>query len=195
MSNLTSRILVALVAIPAIFFITYQGELVFFLFVALLSVLGILEYYKLAEAKDVKPRKVMGVVLGFLVIEKFYERNLPININDSLLFISLLFIFLSELLSKKENPLNNLATTLFGVLYVAGSFGTLLALREMKNAEIIIAIFIAIVVIAPSSFEFLTQQLKQWITDSFSWFYVLSVAIFLILLIYIACSEIGRAHV
>mgnify|MGYP001609064222 FL=1 len=60
------------------------------------------------------------------------------------------------------------------------------------STVIIIAIFIAIVVIAPSSFEFLTQQLKQWITDSFSWFYVLSVAIFLILLIYIACSASGK---
>lgn len=57
---------------------------------------------------------------------------------------------------------------------------------------IIIALFLAVVVIAPSSFELLTQQLKQWITDSFSWFYVLSVAFFLILLIYIACSAIGR---
>ncbi|ENW98470.1 hypothetical protein F900_03069 [Acinetobacter modestus] len=60
------------------------------------------------------------------------------------------------------------------------------------STVIIIAIFIAIVVIAPSSFEFLTQQLKQLITDSFSWFYVLSVAIFLILLIYIACSASGK---
>lgn len=60
------------------------------------------------------------------------------------------------------------------------------------STVIIIAIFIAIVVIAPSSFEFLTQQLKQWITDSFSWFYVLSVAVFLILLIYIACSASGK---
>ena len=60
------------------------------------------------------------------------------------------------------------------------------------STVIIIAIFIAIVIIAPSSFEFLTQQLKQWITDSFSWFYVLSVAVFLILLIYIACSASGK---
>lgn len=42
---------------------------------------------------------------------------------------------------------------------------------------IIIALFLAVVVIAPSSFELLTQQLKQWITDSFSWFYVLSVCL------------------
>ena len=60
------------------------------------------------------------------------------------------------------------------------------------SSVMIIAIFLAIVVIAPNSFEFMTQQLKQWITDSFSWFYVLSVAIFLILLTYIACSASGK---
>ena len=60
------------------------------------------------------------------------------------------------------------------------------------STVIIIAIFLAIVVIAPSSFEILTQQLKQWITDSFSWFYVLSVAVFLIMLIYIACFASGK---
>ena len=47
----------------------------------------------------------------------------------------------------------------------------------------IIVIFLAVVVLAPNSFELITQQLNQWVTDSFSWFYVLSVAIFLILLI------------
>src|SRR5690606_35771594 len=34
--------------------------------------------------------------------------------------------------------------------------------------------------------------LNQWITSSFSWFYVLSVAIFLIVLIYIALSDMGK---
>ncbi len=56
----------------------------------------------------------------------------------------------------------------------------------------IIAMFLALVVLAPSAFEVLTKQLNQWITDSFSWFYVLSVAIFLILLIYIALSDMGK---
>ncbi|OTG96663.1 choline transporter [Acinetobacter sp. ANC 4654] len=56
----------------------------------------------------------------------------------------------------------------------------------------IIVIFLAMVVLAPNSFELITQQLNQWVTDSFSWFYVLSVAIFLILLIYIALSDMGK---
>ena len=56
----------------------------------------------------------------------------------------------------------------------------------------IIALFLALVVLAPNAFDLLTKQLNQWITDSFSWFYVLSVAIFLILLIYIAFSDMGK---
>jgi len=57
---------------------------------------------------------------------------------------------------------------------------------------IIVAIFLAIVLLMPDSFEFLTEQLKNWITESFSWFYVLSVALFLIILAFIACSSSGK---
>ena len=60
------------------------------------------------------------------------------------------------------------------------------------STVIIIALFLTLVVIAPNAFDLLTKQLNQWITDSFSWFYVLSVAIFLILLIYIAFSDMGK---
>lgn len=56
----------------------------------------------------------------------------------------------------------------------------------------IIAIFLALVVFAPNSFELLTQKMNQWIIHSFSWFYVLSVAVFLIMLIYIALSGMGE---
>ena len=56
----------------------------------------------------------------------------------------------------------------------------------------IIALFLAIVIFAPNAFELITKQMNQWITDSFSWFYVLSVAVFLIVLIYIAVSDMGK---
>lgn len=57
---------------------------------------------------------------------------------------------------------------------------------------IIIAVFLAVVIAMPESFDALTQRLKNWITESFSWFYVLSVAFFLILLIIIAFSPSGK---
>lgn len=60
------------------------------------------------------------------------------------------------------------------------------------STVVIIGLFLAVVVLAPNSFDLITKQLNQWVTDSFSWFYVLSVAIFLILLIYIALSDMGK---
>ncbi|RKG38862.1 BCCT family transporter [Acinetobacter rongchengensis] len=56
----------------------------------------------------------------------------------------------------------------------------------------IIALFLAIVIFAPNAFELITQQMNQWITTSFSWFYVLSVAVFLIVLVVIALSDMGK---
>ena len=60
------------------------------------------------------------------------------------------------------------------------------------STVIIIGVFLAVVIFAPNSFDLITKQLNQWVTDSFSWFYVLSVAIFLIVLIYIAMSDMGK---
>ncbi|MEG0488240.1 MAG: choline BCCT transporter BetT [Acinetobacter sp.] len=56
----------------------------------------------------------------------------------------------------------------------------------------IITLFLAVVIFAPNAFELITQHMNQWITDSFSWFYVLSVAVFLIVLIVIAVSDMGK---
>ncbi|USE83417.1 BCCT family transporter [Acinetobacter tibetensis] len=56
----------------------------------------------------------------------------------------------------------------------------------------IIVLFLALILFDPSGFENLTKRLNQWIIDSFSWFYVLAVAFFLILLIFIAMSDMGK---
>ena len=64
--------------------------------------------------------------------------------------------------------------------------------RVFISTVLIIFVFLATVVLFPHGFELVTQQLNQWITDSFSWFYVLAVAIFLIVLAYIAISDYGK---
>lgn len=60
------------------------------------------------------------------------------------------------------------------------------------STVIVIAIFLGMVLIVPDTFASITQFLSTWITTSFSWFYVLAVAIFLILLAYFALSDVGK---
>lgn len=64
--------------------------------------------------------------------------------------------------------------------------------RVFLTTVIIIGLFLSMVLLVPDSFDLMTKQLNQWVTTSFSWFYVLSVAIFLILLAYIALSDMGK---
>ena len=60
------------------------------------------------------------------------------------------------------------------------------------STVVILVLFLALIHFDPIGFEALTKHLNQWIIDSFSWFYVLSVALFLILLIFIALSDMGK---
>ena len=60
------------------------------------------------------------------------------------------------------------------------------------STVVILVLFLALILFDPSGFEALTKHLNQWIIDSFSWFYVLAVALFLILLIFIAFSDMGK---
>ncbi|MNY88691.1 High-affinity choline transport protein [compost metagenome] len=60
------------------------------------------------------------------------------------------------------------------------------------STVVILVLFLALILFDPSGFEALTKHLNQWIIDSFSWFYVLAVAFFLILLIFIAFSDMGK---
>lgn len=64
--------------------------------------------------------------------------------------------------------------------------------RVFISTVCIISIFITLILINPTQFELLAKSLNQWIIQSFSWFYVLAVAVFLMFLIFLACSSIGK---
>ena len=150
MNNLTQRILTAIVAIPLILLICIVGGIYFFGFVAIASAVALYEFYGLAKAKGANPQVAIGLFSGFLVNISFYQTKLQaivagmflgqgISISfpsqGQLLFIILLItvavMSMVELFRNKGSALMNLATTLFGVLYVSLFFGTFIGLREV----------------------------------------------------------------
>lgn len=60
------------------------------------------------------------------------------------------------------------------------------------GSSIFIGLFIALTLIAPEFFDALTTQIKDWITNSAGWFYILTVAGFLIFMIVVALSSFGK---
>ena len=154
MSNLTIRILVAIVGIPAVTALVVAGVFAFYGFILLVSVIGLAEFYRLARAKGSHPQTASGMVIGIAITTSFiYDRlrDLTVGWLDALGItvpaptmpqVLLIIVVLSipallavEVFRNKGSALTNLGMTLLGPLYVSLFLGTLLGLRELFTPE------------------------------------------------------------
>jgi phosphatidate cytidylyltransferase len=152
--NLATRIITALIAIPLIIWLTMLGGYLFFSLITVISSLALYEFYKLAEAKGVKPLKVLGLIFGILInsvfiyerfqveIYRFFFRNfgvyIPVYSQFQLLMIIILkfmlIVMFIELFRKKGSPIIDTAVTTSGVLIISLCFTALIFLRELFPA-------------------------------------------------------------
>ncbi|MEK9137605.1 MAG: phosphatidate cytidylyltransferase [Bacteroidota bacterium] len=181
MSNLTIRILVAVVGIPLILLLTLAGGFYFFGLIAIVSGVGLYEYYSLARVKGIKPQVVLGLVFGFCVNAVFihdklqralletlaaYSISVPLPsmaqlfLIEFLLFIPL--ILLLELFRNSGSALANVASTVTGVCYVSMSLGSLVGLRELFVPNDMVYEWGAMTVIAVFA--------SIWVCDSVAYF-------------------------
>jgi phosphatidate cytidylyltransferase len=153
-SNLATRVLVALVGIPVILLVTMAGGFYFYAFVLLIALLAIKEVYALARAKGAYPQVGGGMALGALLVTVFahfkvrslvigglLERGIHVpfpSMAQSLLIVYLValpLVMTIELFRGREGALLNIATTLFGASYVGLFLGSLVGLRELFIPE------------------------------------------------------------
>jgi phosphatidate cytidylyltransferase len=159
LSNLTVRIIAAVVGIPLILLMTSTGGVYFFCLVAVISAIALNEYYGLAHAKGIRPQRVAGLLFGFVVSAVFFGETRMV-LSDQvasmgaffftafLVFVPLMLIF--ELFRNNGSGMNNLAVTVSGVCYISLGLGSLVGLREMysledsRGAHIVVALFVSI---------------------------------------------------
>lgn len=105
----------------------------FGLLLAALLVVGMTEFYALAEKQGNRPQKVVGLVAGFVLFAlnfAFVSDDIQILGNArqafacGMAFLLLLLpaMFICELYRRRENPAGNIGTTFMGVVYVALPF-------------------------------------------------------------------------
>ena len=150
MSNLTIRILVALVGIPLILLLVLAGGFYFFAFIALVSALALHEFYMLARVKGVRPQIWLGLLFGLFVTAVFihgrlqqallgvlasYGLALPWpTMAQAFLILFLLFVpllLVVELFRNNGSAIANLTATVFGVAYVSIFLGSIVGIREL----------------------------------------------------------------
>ncbi len=154
MSNLATRVLVAVVGIPVILLVTMAGGFYFYGFVLIVALLAMHELYGLARAKGMSPQTGPGMVLGGLIVTSFAWfkvrllvagglLNMGIHVPfptmaQALLILSLVAlpaVMTAELFRGRAGPIMNIAVTLFGAGYVGLCLGSLVGLRELFIPE------------------------------------------------------------
>jgi len=153
-SNLVTRVLVAVVGIPVILLVTMAGGFYFFALVLAIALLAIHEFYALARAKGAYPQVAAGLVLGALLVSVFpyfriralvagglLARGVSIAYPSMaqmlmiLLLLALPVIMGIELFRGKPGAVVNVATTVFGAAYAGLFLGSLVGLRELFIPE------------------------------------------------------------
>jgi phosphatidate cytidylyltransferase len=139
MSNTLVRTLVAVVAVPIIIWLIYQGGWLFTGFVELLVVLGLKEYYDMANAKGIRPNAAVGyvAVLPIPVLMHIVTNGGGNTFLFPMLFLgAVILVMAAEMWRKESAPIVNTATTVFGLAYVGLGMSSLVGVRNIFHANV-----------------------------------------------------------
>jgi phosphatidate cytidylyltransferase len=146
-SNTTTRIIVSVIAIPAIVLACYFGEYYFFTFVLGIGIISYYEFWLFIKNKDINANLIVGIISVGVIITNSYKSFID---HYPLFLTILLLLTIIELFRNKKSAIINLGTTLLGILYLGLFASALLSLREIYKVDytrgglLVISIFASI---------------------------------------------------
>ena len=129
---LYKRVISGLLFLPIFYLVTWKLPPVYFTGLVLVAVVvGLYEFYSMAKARGSRPLTMLGIALGVLVVLDFYQPLVPELGTFFEVGVSLLLIMIARLFSNRpvEHALEDVASTFFGVFYVALLFAFQIAVR------------------------------------------------------------------
>lgn len=127
-SNLTQRLVTAIVGAAAIVFGIMFSEWTYFIIFFIITLFALIEFYKLSGLDGMLPQKTFGTVSGVLIfcLSFFIERGDISYRYYFLIFPAVSCVYMIKLYKKFERkPFTNIAYTFLGIFYVAVPFALL----------------------------------------------------------------------
>ncbi len=135
-SNLTQRIIAALIGAPLIIFLIVYHPLTFLFLVVTLTALTQYEFYKLIGMQGSLPLKGFGTFCGVLIVSLTYLIE-TYTINQEFYYVVVPFLtlpFFIKLYRKRDKrPFENLGYTYLGVIYVVLPFALLVEMTFWRG--------------------------------------------------------------
>lgn len=127
MKDLATRTVTGAVLLVLLYGSLFLGKEAFFAFFLLLTIAGILEFFRLVKTPAARPQVIPGLLVGILIYGLLFfitSGDLPGKFFVLIVPLILLFM-LVELFRNTQNPIINIGYTLLGVIYVVVPFGML----------------------------------------------------------------------
>jgi phosphatidate cytidylyltransferase len=124
------RIVVGLIALPAVLIPIWLGGVWFALFMALIATGGVLEFYRLMQIGGYQPNRRLGLGWLLLILLAHWQ---PQYLPYSLVVMAGMIVTLLDAMHQKKAPMSTWMATGMGALYIGTMLGQALALRQVPN--------------------------------------------------------------
>jgi phosphatidate cytidylyltransferase len=133
--QLASRLMTASVGVPVAIVCSLVGGVPFLLAMNLVIGAGLFEFYRMMEAKGIKPYKTVGVAAGLGVSWYVYFLG---GVFSSLFITLVLVAIMTMELFRRDGELAvfHISTTIFGVFYVAWLGSHVILLRQLGEGVV-----------------------------------------------------------
>lgn len=130
LSNLGTRVIVALFGIPLIVIVCVLGKWPFLIFTLFVGIVSFFEFSKMVTKKRHHTNKFIGSLSVAVLIFNAYFKFIDFQ---SLALIIVLLLLLLELSRNRESAVSNLGSTLIGIFYIGLFSASFIFIREFYN--------------------------------------------------------------
>ncbi len=132
--SVAKRILASAIFLPCLVVIARRGGYYFLGLIDIMILIGLWEFYRMMEAKGLRPYKTMGILSGLaLSWYVFFQQGVYANLLLSIIFIGTMTLELAR--KDKGLAVYHISVTVFGVFYVAWLGSHLILLRELPHLK------------------------------------------------------------
>lgn len=132
--SVAKRILASAIFLPCLVVIARRGGYYYVGLIDIMILIGLWEFYRMMEAKGLRPYKTMGILSGLaLSWYVFFQQGIYANLLLSIIFIGTMTLELAR--KDKGLAVYHISVTVFGVFYVAWLGSHLILLRELPHLK------------------------------------------------------------
>ncbi len=132
--SVAKRVLASAIFLPCLFVIAKRGGYYYVGLIDIMILIGLWEFYRMMEAKGLRPYKTMGILSGIVLSwYVFFQQGVYANLLLSIIFIGTMTLELAR--KEKGLAVYHISVTVFGVFYVAWLGSHLILLRELPHLK------------------------------------------------------------